>query len=245
MGYLGEQDWQAAAASALDWWSDAGVDMLVADLPRDWTAKAEPRPVPAEAAAPAPYVKPAPEVAPKIELPDALEAFLGWRMSDAAPDAAWHPDRIGAEGAPGAEIMVVTDMPEGDGLLGGASGRLFDRMLAAIGLDRSAIYLVSVCVSRPTTGRVASEDEEWLGEILRHHLSLVSPKRVFLLGQAASRAILSMDDRGVRGRLHPVNHRGGQAEAVASLHPRFLLERPAYKAEAWKDLQLLIEGNRP
>jgi DNA polymerase len=31
-------------------------------------------------------------------------------------------------------------------------------------------------------------------------------------------------------------------EAVASFHPRFLLEKPAYKAEAWKDLQMLIGG---
>jgi DNA polymerase len=31
-------------------------------------------------------------------------------------------------------------------------------------------------------------------------------------------------------------------EAIASFHPRFLLERPAQKAEAWRDLQLLIEG---
>jgi DNA polymerase len=29
---------------------------------------------------------------------------------------------------------------------------------------------------------------------------------------------------------------------VASYHPRLLRERPAAKAEAWKDLQLLIGG---
>ena len=43
-----------------------------------------------------------------------------------------------------------------------------------------------------------------------------------------------------RGRLHGFNHRSGQTGVVASFHPRLLLDRPALKAEAWKDLQLLM-----
>ena len=47
MGVYPQHDWTALAASALDWWRDAGVDTLVDDLPRDWFA------APAPAASPA------------------------------------------------------------------------------------------------------------------------------------------------------------------------------------------------
>ena len=79
-------------------------------------------------------------------------------------------------------------------------------------------------------------------------LALAAPKRLLLMGNAASRAVLGADVARARGRLHGINPKGGTTAAaagtgaVASFHPRFLLERPAAKAEAWKDLQMLIEG---
>ena len=38
MGADQHNDWQAATASALEWWADAGVDVLVEDQVRDWFA---------------------------------------------------------------------------------------------------------------------------------------------------------------------------------------------------------------
>lgn len=42
-----------------------------------------------------------------------------------------------------------------------------------------------------------------------------------------------------RGRLHDFNHDGGKLAAVATYHPRTLIARPALKAQAWQDLQML------
>jgi len=248
MGANQNFDWHSAAASAIDWWIDAGVDASVDESPRDWLAAivAPARAVPANRGA-----APAAEPVAVPALPETLDAFLAWRSSEAAPEAAWPGNLIAAQGPVDAPLLVLVDMPEredGDAgtLLGGAAGRLFDRMLAAIGHSRASIHLVALCAKRPTTGRVAPDVEERLGEIARHHIALVAPKRVLLLGNAPSRALLGADVAPARESLRAVNLGGGKkaatVEAVASFHPRFLLERPAQKADAWRDLQLLIGG---
>ncbi|MCR5872069.1 hypothetical protein LRS12_15950 [Sphingomonas sp. J344] len=115
-------------------------------------------------------------------------------------------------------------------------------MLAAIGQSRESVYLVPLCAARPITGQVPRELEEKLGEILRHHIALAAPTHLVLLGQATSRAVLGTDaDKKPEG-LTPFNYSGGQSAVVAIRHPRFLLNKSAAKADAWKDLQLLIGG---
>jgi DNA polymerase len=241
-------DWQTAAASAIDWWREAGVDSIVDEAPRNWLAAAEP--VKAAARTGAAPVAVA-EVAP---LPDTLAAFEAWRIGPDAPEAAWPGKPIAAQGDPASDIMILIDLPEREDmdsgvLMSGAVGRLFDRMLAAIGRDRASIYLVPVCATRPVAGRISPEIEDRLNEIARHHVMLARPKRLLLLGNAPSRALLGIDATRARGSLHGFNLSGGKeppgasdaaTQAVASFHPRFLLERPAAKAEAWRDLQLLI-----
>ncbi|MEO5866610.1 MAG: uracil-DNA glycosylase [Sphingomonas sp.] len=247
-------DWHDAVASAVAWWIDAGVDTIADETPRDWLAKAvaaDRAPVPAGVVDEAPTAPP---------LPDTLEAFVEWRTGPDAPEALWPGPVVAAQGVAGAPLMIVIDLPEREDaesgvLMSGAAGRLFDRMLAAIGLDRSSAYLVALCTKRPVAGRIAPEIEERQAEILRHHVALAAPKRLLLLGNAPSRAITGADVAPARGSLHAVNLEGGTVErtnddgsdrtrtlAVATFHPRLLLERPAMKAEAWKDLQMLIGG---
>jgi uracil-DNA glycosylase len=247
MGIEGATDWREAAASALSWWHEAGVDIVVDDLPRDWTVREN-----AVTAKGAAVEQPEP-VEEEPPLPATLEAFIDWRFGGAAPESAWGEPIVHVAGDPASPLMIVTDMPEaGDCnigvLLSGDVGRLFDRMLAAIGHDRASIYLVSLCIARPVTGLVPREIELKLGELARHHVALAAPKRLLLLGQTVSRAILGADAGPGRGRLQPVNYHGGQsghvAEAVTTYHPRFLLTKPAAKAEAWKDLQLLLGGQK-
>lgn len=244
-------DWKNTAASALDWWRDAGVDALIDEAPRDWLAPAAPaEPVRASIRAFA-----APEAAPA--LPDTLAAFEAWRTGPDAPEAVWHGRAIGAQGSAAAGLMIVVDLPEREDaetgmLLSGAAGRLFDRMLAAIGRDRASIYLVPLCAVRPPAGRIDPALDTRLAGIARHHVALAAPKRLLLLGNAPSRALLGSDVVKARGGLRALNQDGGnvtegsagagETGAVASFHPRFLIERPAFKAESWKDLQMLIAG---
>ncbi len=242
MGADQNHDWRASIASALEWWRDAGVDCEIDDLPRDWLARAA---APSVAERLPAQVAEAPVAAPS--LPATLEEFAAWRLGPAAPEAGWPGQALGTQGEVASGLMIVVDMPDREDdpagqLLSGSAGALFDRMLAAIGRDRQSIYLVALAVKRPPAGRVGEDVGQKLEALLRHHLSLARPKRVLALGNAASRAITGPDVAHARGSLRQVNHDGGTSEVVASFHPRFLLEKPVAKADAWKDLRVLMGG---
>jgi uracil-DNA glycosylase len=230
-----QHDWQALAASALEWWRDAGVDTLVGDHPRDWLAKAPPPAAPIAVAEAA--------TAPTPLLPDTVEAFLAWRLGPDAPDAGRDPP-VAPEGPTDAKLMVVVGCPEGSALLDQDASRLFDRMLAAIGVPRAEIHLAALTPVRPLAGRITPEAEATLAPLLRHHVGLVRPRAVLCLSQAASRALIGTDAHRAGRNLHSVNLQSGIVQVVASLHPRTLLEHPAQKAAAWRDLQLLMGGLR-
>ncbi|MGF7147689.1 DNA polymerase [Sphingomonas zeicaulis] len=246
-----------AFASMMGWWHEAGVDFLVDDAPRNWlqpprAAAARSPSVTEGAASPVAREAPRPDAvpaeAPRLKLPDTLDALQTWVANDpAAPEARWGTPRIAPAGDPASGLMIVTDLPDDDDaaegrLLGGAAGRLFDRMLAAIGHDRASIYLASLASARPVGGRIDGANLEKLGHILGHHVQMARPKRLLLLGDAPNRALLGMGFLAARGSLRTINHGGIKVEAVASFHPRQLLKQPALKGEAWRDLLLLNGG---
>lgn len=227
-------DWARQAASTLEWWRDAGVDMLVDEASRDWLAPPLAKPA---------VTSPTPDAPAVPAWPDTVEGFVAWRTSDAAPDHApgrMMPPQISSS----ARLMLLVDMPEAEDvengqLVGGPPGRLLDRMLAAIGHERSTVHLVPLTVTRPVSARIVAEQEVVLGGIARHFMQLLAPDAVLAFGSAASRAIAATDDNAPRGGLRIVNHDGRDWPIVASYHPRFLIERPAAKAESWKHLQLV------
>ena len=142
--------------------------------------------------------------------------------------------------------MVLIDMPQPEDLasgqlLSGASGELFDNMLRALKLDRSSIWFAPMIPSRVAGGTVPPADDEQIAEITRLHVALVRPKKLWLLGRAASRAILGMDESEARGSLHYINHDDVKTDVIASVHPSVLIRTPKRKAEVWADMQKLIE----
>lgn len=230
----------ADAASLLGWWQEMGVDTLIDETPVAWLDRGRVRsPQEPIAAAPA-----------EIRMPGTLPAFARWlHESPDIPEAGPPARRMALSGNPAAPLMVMVDMPElGDPdagyLLSGDVGDLFDRMLAALHLDREAVYLAALCPGRVPTGLVPPACEPRLAEIARHHIALAGPKQLWLMGSAVSRAILGMDLQQARGTLHEINHENGSIEVVVSFSPRFLLQSPRRKADAWADMQMLIKGTQ-
>ena len=227
----------AGAASVLQWWQDAGVDVLVDEAPRDWLrpkAKAPP------AAAPAPP--------PVDALPDQLDLFHAYLRDDAGlPFASPLARRVCPAGDPAAGLMIVTDMPAAEDcttgtLLSGEVGKLFDRMLAAIGRDRNSIYLTSLSCLRSPDGRFTSEAAQQCATLARHHIGLAAPKALLLFGDAPAKALIGMGMAQARGRWHDVSTHAGPVKTIVTLPPSYLLNQPAAKALAWADLQMLMEG---
>jgi len=222
------------AASLFAWWRDAGVDALVGEEPRNLLAA--PAPVRASEAAPA----------LSADRPETLDGFLAWLtetrdLAGAAPGAP----RIAPAGDPASGLMILADMPTPEDfaevrLVSGAAGRLFDSMLAAIGRDRAHVWLAPLSPLRPPGGRLAGAEIEALAALARHHIALVKPKALFLLGDVATKALLGLPLNSVRGRVHLLEPSG--VKCVASFKPEFLLAHPQQKRRAWDDLRLLMKA---
>ena len=239
----------ADAASILQWWSDAGVDVLIDEEPRDWLRPADRQDGPISlvpaATADAPAAVP-PAHAPD-ELPGQLDLFHAYlrsseRLSFASPAAP----RVCPAGDPASGLMILADMPSSEDcgtgtLISGEAGRLFDRMLAAIGRDRESVYLAALSCLRSPDGRFATEAARSCAGLARHHIGLVAPRAVLLLGDACSKALLGLPMAAARGRWHELATHSGPVRALVTLPPSYLLNFPAAKAHAWSDLQMLIE----
>ena len=151
-----------------------------------------------------------------------------------------------ADGNPAAPVMIIGEAPGADeDRMGrpfvGRAGQLLDRMLAAIGLDRSGVLITNVIYWRPPGNRTptAAEIASCLPFVLRL-IALVRPKVLVLSGGTASGALLGQSqgitrlrgrwfDLAVPGLDHPV-------PTLPMFHPSFLLRTPDRKREAWRDL---------
>ncbi|MDX3908501.1 MAG: uracil-DNA glycosylase family protein [Sphingobium sp.] len=248
MDFVGEFNATSSVDSLIDWWETAGVVGAVSEEPVNWL---QPRSAPSSPPVDATAL-PSPAAAEHV-WPESLEAFQDWlAQDDSLPELAWpqlsgQSKRVLPTGPTAPFLMVVCDMPDledvGTGsLLGESAGRLFDAMLNAIGLARAEVYMSSLALTRPAGGIVNDADLAQLAKRMRHHISLVGPRKLLLLGDKVSRALIpTVDAKNVSG-LRLVNHEGGTLETIATMHPRVLLKQPAAKMACWRQLQLLIEA---
>lgn len=228
----------SAIDSYLGWWRDAGLADAVADQPCDWFAqatspRAAERPLPRAADAGAQVQ------APAAPLPDTLAAFDAWLASSPdVPGANWSA-RCLPSGEARCRVMLLSDVPDAEdiaagSLFAGGAGRLLDAILAAIGESRASVRLGSLSVTRPVAGRIAPPDAAALAMIARHHIALVRPRNLILLGQQTQQLL---------GEIQPdVNQDGTTMVTIATHHPRLLLERPSIKRQAWDQLKSLRES---
>ncbi len=247
------------AHSVLDWWSLAGVDCDFTDHPADLRVPPKPititpastRPVELRSApepvavsvqsAPVQSI-PAQSARARLELPETLAELRAWLASSPdVPGAGPSSNRVAASGPDSADLFVLTAAPDAvdliDGhVLGGAPGALFDRMLNAIDLKREKVAIASMAVSPLAGTRLAPEDIAALADIARHHIALVRPKVVLILGDKASRALLATDVVNARGKLLEIKVKGAIIPSIATFHPRTLDRNQRFKRSAWESL---------
>jgi len=154
-----------------------------------------------------------------------------------------------ADGNPDSGIVFVGEAPGRDedeqGLpFVGRSGKLLDRMLAAIGLDRTRCYITNVVVWRPPGNREPTPDEfAVLEPFFQRHLELLRPRVIVTLGGVPARHVLGRAEAvtRIRGRWHNARVGDGDVPVMPTLHPAFLLRSPAQKRLVWRDLLTLRE----
>ncbi len=148
------------------------------------------------------------------------------------------------DGNPRAELMFIGEGPgESEDLQGlpfvGRAGELLTRMIAAMGFDRqNDVYIANIVKCRPPGNRNPEENEAaaclpWL----ERQIELIQPKVLVLLG--AVPLLYLLNKRGIT-KLHGqwFDYKG--IKALPTFHPAYLLRNPPAKADAWKDLQVVM-----
>ena len=148
-----------------------------------------------------------------------------------------------ADGNPKSRLMFVGEAPGRDEDIAGLpfvgpSGRLLDLMMAAIGLDRGAVYIANIVPWRPPGNRTPTPQESaiCLPFILRQ-IELVDPEVLVCLGNPSTQTLLSLKDgiTKTRGRWFKYNTGKREIRAMPTLHPAYLLRQPLSKRLAWRD----------
>lgn len=175
-----------------------------------------------------------------------LEAEV--RAFDGCPLKKTAMNTVFADGNPTARVMLIGDIPgEDEDRQGqpfvGASGKLLDRMLACIGLDRERVYITNVLFWRPPGNRSPTDAE--LAACLpfvERHIALVKPEILVAMGSVSARTLLHTTDSmtRLRGKWATYTPRHELAKVTIPLlpilHSGDLLRQPATKRQAWSDL---------
>jgi DNA polymerase len=173
-------------------------------------------------------------------LREKVAAFEGCGLKHTATNLVF------GDGNPKARVMIVGEAPGADedrqGVpFVGVSGKLLDRMMARIGLDRSGFFVTNTVFWRPPGNRnpTAAETAACL-PFLERMIELIEPEILVLVGGAAAKTMLGRKEgiMKLRGRWFNYTPSGGGAaiSAYATFHPAYLLRSPAQKREAWRDL---------
>jgi uracil-DNA glycosylase family 4 len=206
------------------------------------TGLAEPPPAPDAAIASA---RDAARTAPTLEaLRALLDKFDGCALRSTATQLVF------ADGNPKARVMFVGEAPGRDedieGLpFVGRSGKLLDRMIAAIGLDRSKAYIANVIPWRPPGNRTPTPQETQIClPFIQRQIELVNPDILVTLGNPSTQTLLNTREGIMRARGKWVDYDTGTRviRALPTFHPAYLLRSPPYKRMSWQDLRAIAKA---
>jgi uracil-DNA glycosylase family 4 len=253
---------EKSARDLLDFYLEAGVDALVGEAPVDRFAPetvAPPARTPQPVALPGdleikgrvspPAAPPAPDEAAMAaraaaktaktldELRAILDKFDGCALKATATQLVF------ADGNPKSRVMFIGEAPGRDedieGLpFVGRSGKLLDRMLAAIGLDRSSVYIANIVPWRPPGNRTPTPQESQIClPFIRRQIELADPDILVCLGGPSAQTLLGIKEgiTKTRGRWFTFNTGKREIRAMPTFHPAFLLRSPLQKRFAWRD----------
>ena len=157
-----------------------------------------------------------------------------------------------SDGNISSKIMIIGEGPganedaEGKPFVGRA-GKLLDKMLAAIKLDRKKVYISNVVNYRPPENRRPTEEEinRYLPYLV-NHIEIINPKILLLLGSTALNALIGNEVVISKARGKWMQKKIGAINPwiIASFHPAFLMRQPEQKKLAWVDLKMIRDKSK-
>jgi uracil-DNA glycosylase len=258
-------------AQLLAFYLEAGVDCALGEVPVDRLAEPEPPAHLRELPAPAQQVRamPTPAIAvPRAEAPPAPEAAIAsareaartaptldalrelMQKFDGCALKSTATQLVFADGNPKARVMFVGEAPGRDedieGLpFVGRSGKLLDRMIGAIGLDRTKVYIANVIPWRPPGNRTPTPQETQIClPFIQRQIELVDPDVLVTLGNPSTQTLLGTREGIMRTRGKWFDYDTGSRviRALPTFHPAYLLRSPAYKRFSWQDLRAIAKA---
>lgn len=151
-------------------------------------------------------------------------------------------------GNPEADLVFVGDTPgreedvQGEPFVGEA-GKLLDRILVAMGLERSQVYICNVIKCRPPKNRDPLTDEIATCEpFLVRQLELIKPRMIVSLGKFSAQTLLQSEEdiSRLRGKWH--SYQG--IPLMPTYHPAYLLRNPVSKRDVWEDMKQVLQQLR-
>jgi DNA polymerase len=165
--------------------------------------------------------------------PGDLAAFRQWWMDAPGLSPSHSFPRVPPRGGHGAALMVLVPQPEaGDSehLLSGPQGRLLENILAAMGLDESAVYIAAALPAHTPMADLSALAAEGMDAVTIHHIGLVAPERLIAFGTGLGAMLGTSDDHPLR----EINHAGRKIPATLSETLDALMEMPRLKARFWR-----------
>jgi DNA polymerase len=250
--------------AALQWYIDAGADEAYDDTPRNYFKedRAAPAPVKPVASPPPPkqttlsastqsvYSSLASVVAEARRLADACESLSDLKSAISSFDGCaikkTATNTVFADGNSEAKMMLIGEAPGVDEDIRGipfcgVSGKLLDRMLAAIEYDRTKFYITNTTFWRPPGNRQPNSDELAICKpFVERHIALVDPELLVFVGGVAAKALLGTEQGITRLRGKTYTYRTPYSDkdykVAVIYHPSYLLRQPINKRITWQDL---------
>jgi DNA polymerase len=149
---------------------------------------------------------------------------------------------VPGEGNPGARLLCIGEGPgETEDRLGrpfvGRAGELLDKLLAAIDLPRTEVYIANIVKSRPPENRRPLPDEvSACIPFLYRQIAIIRPRVILALGGTAGESLLGVKASltSLRGKVH----RFDGIPLVVTYHPAALLRNPNWKKPTWDDVRI-------
>lgn len=126
----------------------------------------------------------------------------------------------------------------------GRAGKLMNLAFQVIGLKREEVYIANIVKCRPPSNRdpLLEEAQACIG-YLRSQIQIINPEIIVCLGSISLNFLLQPDGKTKLGisKLRGTWQDFYGYKVLPTFHPAYLLRNPSKKADAWKDLQLVMK----